>query len=167
MSGCLTGPLWNITVGNLCVLWTLVRVWKLTPTPCSLCKGRTRGEMQFWIALAAPSILVNLNQVNSDNISQFIIFWTPVSYQGLNCLWRQRLLVPFMFSMTSLTKATRRHLAASLWNYGTFRWVIEQYCFHRYLCFHRLFCVSFFCVYCFVWTEWPYHTKTVFILIAL
>ena len=60
---------------------------------CTFCKRKTRGEAQFWIKLAAPCILANHNEINSDDTLPFIIFFTPVSCDGSNRLWRQRLLL--------------------------------------------------------------------------
>ena len=63
---------------------------------CTFCKPKTRGETQFWIELAAPYTLANNNEMNSDDRLPFIIFLTPISCDGSNRLWRQRL-----FPMTS------------------------------------------------------------------
>ena len=59
---------------------------------CTFCKRKTRGETQFWIELAAPYTLANNNEMNSDDRLPFIIFLTPISCDGSNRLWRQRLL---------------------------------------------------------------------------
>ena len=133
---------------------------------CTFCKRKTRGETQFWIELAAPCTLLNQNEINSDDTLPFIIFLTPVSFDCSNRLWRQRLLI----SPCSLW----RHKQTLFGVIGpltggkcrTFCRVIERFCFHRYLCFHCIFCVRVF-VYCFLRTEWPCRTITVFILIAL
>ena len=130
---------------------------------CTFCKRKTRGETQFWIELAAPCTLANHNEINSDDTLPFIIFLTPVSCDGMNPLWRQRLLL----SPCSLWRHKQTLIGAIRPLAGgkcrTFRRVIERYRFHRYLCF---FAFGFF-VYCFVQREWPYRTKTVFILVAL
>ena len=113
---------------------------------CTFCKRKTRGETQFWIELAAPCTPANHNEINSDDTLPSIIFFTPVSCDGLNCLWRQRLLL----SPCSL----RRHKQTLIGVIPplvrgicrTFRRVIEQYRFHRYLCFHCVFCVRVFCI---------------------
>ena len=63
---------------------------------CTFCKRKTRGETQFWIKLAAPYTLANKIEMNSDDRLPFIIFLTPISCNGSNRLWRQRL-----FPMTS------------------------------------------------------------------
>ena len=60
---------------------------------CTFCKRKTRGETQCWIKLAAPCTLTNHNEINSDDILPFIIFLIPVSCDGSNRLWRQRLLL--------------------------------------------------------------------------
>ena len=76
----------------------------------------------------------------------FIIFLTPVSCDGSNRLWRQRLLL----SPCSLWRHKQtligviRPLAGG--KCRTFRRVIERYRFHRYLCFHCVFCVRVFCI---------------------
>ena len=50
--------------------------------------------MQFWIALAAPSILANHNKINSDVLLQFFIFLGTVNLilcvggGGLGFLWK-------------------------------------------------------------------------------
>ena len=72
------------------------------------CKRKTRGETQFWIELAAPYKLANHNKMNSDDTLPFIIFFkTLFSCDGSNRLWRQHLLLPVMFPMTSY-KGIRR-----------------------------------------------------------
>ena len=130
------------------------------------CKRKTRGETQFWIKLAALGTLANHNEINSDDTLPFIIFLTPVSCDGSNRLWRQRLLLSpcslWRFKQTLI--GIIRPLAGV--KCRTFRRVIERYLFHQYLCFHCVFCVRFFAYY-FVRREWPYRTKTVFILVAL
>ena len=60
---------------------------------CTFCKRKPRGETQFWIELAAPCTLASHNEINSDNTLSFIIFLTPVSCNGSNRLWPQRLLL--------------------------------------------------------------------------
>ena len=58
---------------------------------CTLCKRKTRGKTQFWIALAAPtapSILTNYNEIPTTYYN-FIIFLTPISCDGSIHLWRQ------------------------------------------------------------------------------
>ena len=60
---------------------------------CTFCKHKTRGETQCWIKLAAPCTLTNHNEINSDDTLPFIIFLIPVSCDGSNRLWRQRLLL--------------------------------------------------------------------------
>ena len=60
---------------------------------CSFCKRKTRCETQFWIELAAPYTLANTNETNSDDTLPFIFFITPISSDGSNRLWRQRLLL--------------------------------------------------------------------------
>ena len=47
---------------------------------------------QFWIELAAPYTLANNNEMNSDDRLPFIIFLTPISFDGSNRIWRRRLL---------------------------------------------------------------------------
>ena len=134
---------------------------------CIFCKPKTRGETQFWIELAAPYTLANNNEINSDETLPFIIFLTPISCDGSNRLWCQRLLL----SPCSLWRHKQKLVGVIRPLAGgrcrTFRRVTEQYCVHQYICFHCMFCVRVFFVYCFVRTEWPYRTKTVFILIAL
>ena len=146
----------------------VVRVYVLQSyRSCTLCKRKTRGETQFWIKLAAPCTLANHNEINSDDTLPFIIFLTPVSCDGSNRLWGQRLLLsPCSLWRHKQTLIGRiRPLAGR--KCRTFRRVIERYRFHRYICFHCVFCVRVFFVYCFVRREWPYCTKTVFILVAL
>ena len=150
-------------------IWTtgcdVVRLYVLQRyRSCSFCKRKTRGEFQ--IELAAPCTLANHNEITSDDTLPFIIFLTPVSCEGSNRLWHQRLLL----SPCSLWRHKQtliggfRPLAGGKGR--TFPWVIERYRFQRYLCFHCVFCVRVF-VYCFARREWPYRTKTVFILVAL
>ena len=128
-------------------------------------KSKTRGETQFWIELAALFILANNNEINSDETLPFIIILTPISCDGSNRFWRQRLLPSpcFLWRHKQTLVGVIRPLAGG--KCQTFHRVNERY---RYLCFHCVFCVrGFFLVYCFVRTERPYRTKTVFILIAL
>ena len=113
---------------------------------CTFCKRKIRGETKFWIELAAPCTLRNHNEINSDDTLPFIIFLTPVSCDGSNRLWRQRLLL----SPCSLWRHKQtligviRPLAGG--KCRTFRRVLERYRFHRYLCFHCVFCVRVFCI---------------------
>ena len=133
---------------------------------CTFCKRKTRGETQFWIELAAPCTLVNHYEINSDDTLSLIIFLTAVSCDDSNRLCRQHLLLSpsslwrhkqTLFGVIRpLTGGKRR----------TFRLVIEWFFCHRYLCFNCIFCVLIFCIF-FLRTEWPYRTKTVFVLIAL
>ena len=60
---------------------------------CTFWKCKTRGEKQFWIELAAPCTLTNHNEIKSDDTLSFIIFLTPVSWDGSNRLWCQSLLL--------------------------------------------------------------------------
>ena len=113
---------------------------------CTFCKHKTRGETQFLIELAAPCTLTNHNEINSDDTLLFIIFLTPVSCDGSNCLWRQRLLL----SPCSLWRHKQTLIGVIRLPAGgksrTFRQVIERYRFHRYLCFHCIYCVRVFCI---------------------
>ena len=59
----------------------------------TFCKRKTRGETQFWIELAASCTLANHNEINSDDTLPLFIYLTPVSCDGSNHLWRQRLLL--------------------------------------------------------------------------
>ena len=74
--------------------------------PSGLHKRKTRGETQYWVALAALSILANHDEIISNDILRFIIFFTSVPYDGSNRFWRQRLLPPAMFPMSSYTNTT-------------------------------------------------------------
>ena len=131
---------------------------------CTFCKRKTRGDTQFWIELAAPYTLANNFEINSDDKLPIIIFLTPVSCDGSNCLWHQRLLLSSccLWRHKQTQFGVIRPLAGG--KCQTFRRVIERYHFHRYLCFHCVFRVF---VYCFIRIEWPYCSKTVFILMAL
>ena len=111
---------------------------------CTFCKHKTRGATQFWIELAARCTLTNHDEINSNLTLPFIIFLTPVSCNGSNCLWCQQLL---------LSPCSLWHHKQTLFGVipplaggkcRTFRWVIEQYRFHRYLYFHCVFFVRFF-----------------------
>ena len=111
---------------------------------CTFLKHKTRGGTQFWIELAAPWTLANHNKINT---LQFIMFWTPVSCDGLNRLWRQRLLL----SLCSLWRHKQTLVGVIRPLTGgkcrTFHRVIERYRFQRYLCFHCVFCFQvFFCI---------------------
>ena len=111
-----------------------------------------------------------------ETIMKFKIKWcfghsitlTPISCDGSNRLWRQRLLP----SPCSLLRHKQTHdgvvrpLAGGKCQVCCR--VTERYRFHWYLCSHCVFCVGFFFfVYGYVRTAWPYRTKTLFILIAL
>ena len=63
------------------------------------------------IVLSAPSILANINEINSDDILRFIIFLSPVSCDGSDRLLYRRLFLPTMFPMTY---ALNKHFLASL-----------------------------------------------------
>ena len=99
---------------------------------CTFCKRKTRGETQFWIELAALFPLANYNEINSEYTLPFIIYLLPVSCNGSNRLWRQRLLL----SPCSLWRHKHtlfgviRPLAGG--KCRTFRRVIERYRFPRY-----------------------------------
>ena len=113
---------------------------------CTFCKRKTRGETQFWIELTAQYTLANNNEMNSDDGLPFIIFLTPISCDGSNGLWRQRLLP----SSCSLWRHKQtlvgviRPLADG--KNRRFHRFTERYRFHRYLCFHCIFCVRVFCI---------------------
>ena len=120
-------------------------------------KRKTRGETQFWIELAALCTLVNHNEINSDDTLPFIIFLTPVSCDGSNCLWCQRLLLSpcTLWRHKQTLIGVIRPLAGG--KCRTVRRVIERYRFHRYLCFHCVFCVRVFCIlFCTTWVTMPY-----------
>ena len=129
------------------------------------CKRETRGETQFWIALAAPCTLANHNEINSDDTLPFIIFLTPVSWDGSNRFWCQRSLRSpcFLWRHKQMAFGIIRPLAGG--KSRSCRRVIQRNRFYLYLCFHCVLCIRGFS-YCFVRTEWPYCTKTVFILTA-
>ena len=127
---------------------------------CTFCKRKTRGETQFCIELADPYTLATNNEMNSDDRLPFIIFLTPISCDGSNRLWRERLLP----SPCSIWRHKQMLVGGKC---RRFRRVPERYRFYRYFCFHCIFCVRVFFVYCFVRLEWPYRTKIVSILIAL
>ena len=154
--------LWTEFVGFRSGLWKagcdVVRLLVLQRyRSCTFCKRKARGETQFWIELAAPCTLANHNEINSDNTLPFIVFLTPVSCDGSNRLWRQRLLL----SPCSLWRHNQTLFGVIRPLTGgkcrTFCRVIEQFCFHRYLCFHYIFCVRVFCIL-FLRTEWQYRT---------
>ena len=89
-------PTWNCHFRpGLWKAWCdVVRLYVLQSyRSCTFCKRKTRGETQFLIKLAAPCTLANYNEINSDDTLPFIIFLTPVSCDGSNCLWCQRLLL--------------------------------------------------------------------------
>ena len=113
---------------------------------CTFCKRKTRGETQFWIELAASYTLANNNEMNSDDRLPFIIFLTPISCDGSNRLWRQRLLPSpcSLWRHKQTLVGVIRPLASG--KCRTFRRVTERYRFHRYLCFHGIFCVRVFCI---------------------
>ena len=110
----------------------------------TFCKRKTRGKTQFLTEPAAPYTLANNNEINSDDTLPFIIFLTPVSCDGSNRLWCQRLLS----SPCSLWRHKQMLVGVILLLAGrkcrTFRRVTEQYRFYRYLCFHYVFCVHVF-----------------------
>ena len=139
----------------------LVRLYVLQSyRSCTFCKHKTRGETQFWIELAAPCTLASHNEINSDDTLPFIIFSTPVSFDGSNRLWRQRLLL----SPCSLW----RHKQALFGVIRPLRFteLLKDIVFIDISALTAHFVFGFF-VYCFSRTEWPYRTKTIFILIAL
>ena len=113
---------------------------------CTFCTRKTRGETQFWIELAAPYTLANNNEMNSDDRLPFIIFLTPISYDGSNRLWRRRLLPSpcSLWRHKQTLVGVIRPLADG--KCRRFRQPTEQYRFHRYLCFHCIFCVWVFCI---------------------
>ena len=113
---------------------------------CTFCKRKTRGEMQFWIELAAPYTLANNNEINSDDRLPFIIFLTPISCDGSNRLWCQRLLPSpcSLWGHKQTLVGVIRPLASG--KCRTFCRVTERYRFHRYLCFHCIFWVRDFCI---------------------
>ena len=127
--------------------WPDVTLWGCTSCRVTVLilfgKRKTRGETQFWIELA-PCTLANHNEINSDDTLSFIIFLTPVSCDGSNRLWRQRLLL----SPCSLWRPKQTLIGVIRPLTGgkcrAFRRVIERYRFHRYLCFHCVFCVRVF-----------------------
>ena len=133
---------------------------------CTFCKRKTRGETQFWIKLAAPSTFANHNEINSDDTLPFIIFLTPVSCDGSNRLWRQRLLLSpcYLWRHKQILIGVIRPLAGG--NAKRFAESLNDIVFIDISAFTAYFALGFF-VYCFVWRDWPYRTKTVFILVAL
>ena len=128
---------------------------------CTFCKRKTRGETQFWIELAAPCTLANLNEIISDDTLPFIIFFTPFSCDGSNRFMRQRLL------LSSCTLWRHKHTLFGVvrpltgGKCRTFRRVIASIYLLPLHILRSGICIVFFR------TEWPYRTKTVFILIAL
>ena len=113
---------------------------------CIFCKRKTRGETQLWIELAFPCTLANHNEINSDDTLPFIIFLTPVSCNGSNCLWLQRLLLSpcSLWRHKQMLFGVIRPLTGG--KCRKFPSVIEWFCFYRYLCFHCIFCVRVFCI---------------------
>ena len=75
---------------------------------CTFCKRKTRGETQSWIELAALCTLANHNEIKSDDTLPFIIFLTPVSCDGSNRLWRQRLLLSPLISRPTGVRELRK-----------------------------------------------------------
>ena len=70
-------PNWNCHF--LSGLWKakcdIVRLYVLQSyCSCTFCKRKTRGEMQFWIELAAPCTLANHNEINSDDT--LLLIWS-------------------------------------------------------------------------------------------
>ena len=127
---------------------------------CTFCKHKTRGKTQFWIGLAAPCTLTNHHTL------PFIIFLTPVSCDGSNRLWRQRLLLlpcPLWCHKQMLFGVIRPLTGGKC---RTFRTSLNDFVFIYISAFTAYFTFRFF-VNCFLQTEWPYSTQTVFILIAL
>ena len=84
--------------------------------------------------------------MNSDHRLPFIIFLTPISCDGSNRLWRQRLLQSpcSLWRHKQTLVGVIRPLAGG--KCRRFRRVTERYRFHRYLCFHCMFCVQVFCI---------------------
>ena len=100
---------------------------------CTFCKRKTRGETQFGIELAVSCTLANRNEINSDDTLPFIIFITPVSWDGSNRLWRQRLLLSpcSLWRHKQMLFSVIRPLTGG--KCRTFRRVIARFYFHRYL----------------------------------
>ena len=82
-------PFWVIEAGCDVVKLYVLQSYR----SCTFCKRKTRSETQCWIKLAAPCTLRNHNEINSYETLPFIIFLIPVSCDGSNGLWRQRLLL--------------------------------------------------------------------------
>ena len=84
--------------------------------------------------------------MNSDDRLPFIIFLTPISCDGSNRLWRQRLLPSpcSLWRHKQTLVGVIRPLADG--KCRRFRRVTERYRFHRYLCFHCIYCVRVFCI---------------------
>ena len=125
-------------VARLCVLQSY--------RSCTFWKRKTRGETQFWIELAARYTLSNNNEMNSDDKLPFIIFLIPISCNGSNRLWRQRLLPSpcSLWRHKQTLVGVIRSLAGG--KCRRFRLVHERYRFHRYLYFKCIFCVRVFCI---------------------
>ena len=139
---------------------TFVRLYVLQSyRSCTFCKHITRGEMQFWIELAAPCTLANHNEINSNDTLPFIIL-TPVSCDGSNSLWCQRLLLSpcSLWRHKQTLISVIRPLAGE--NAERFAESLNDILFIDISAFTAYFAFGFF-VYCFVRREWPYHTKTV------
>ena len=135
---------------------------------CTFCMRKTGGKTQYWIQLVAPCTLANYNEIHCNYTSSFLTFLTLVSCDGSNRLWRLLTFVAIaIFPMSSKSNSIRRYLAASrrkMPNASPSHWTISF--FIDITVFTSYFAFGFF-VYCFVQTEWPYRTKTAFILIAL
>ena len=123
-----------------------VTLWDCTSCRVTVLVLFVSVKPEFWIELAAPCIFANHNEINSDDTLPFIIFLTPISCDGSNRLWRQRLLL----SPCSLWRHKQTLIGVIRPLTGgkcrTFRRVIERYRFHWYLCFHCVFCVRVFCI---------------------
>ena len=116
---------------------------------CIFCKQKPIGETQFWKELEAPYTVTSTcnNEINFDETLPFIIFLTPISCDGSNCLWRQRLLPSpcSLWRHKQMLVGVIQSLASG--KCQTFCLVTGQYRFHQYLCFHCVFCVVFFFLY--------------------
>ena len=55
----------------------------------------------FLIELTHPYTIANRNEIHFVDTLPFIIFLTPVSCDGTNCFWRQRLLMKAISPMTA------------------------------------------------------------------
>ena len=133
---------------------------------CTFFKRKTRGDTQFWIELAAPFTIANNNEMNSDDRLPFIIFLTPISWDGSNRLWRQRLLPSpcSLWRHKQTLVGVIRPLAGG--KCRRFPRSLNDIVFIDISAFTAYFAFGFF-VYWFVWLEWPYRAKIVSILIAL